>query len=49
MVQITVSLFGSALTLVFGILVLMFPKILNYLVGIYLIVIGLIGILGTIF
>ena len=48
MVQITVSLIGSVLTLVFGILVLMFPKILNYLVGIYLIVIGIVGILGTI-
>ena len=48
MVQITVSLIGSILTLVFGILVLMFPKILNYLVGIYLIVIGIVGILGTI-
>lgn len=48
MVQLTFGLFSPVLTLVFGILVLMFPKILNYLVGVYLIVIGLIGILGAV-
>jgi len=49
MVELTIGLFGPVFTLVFGILVIMFPKILNYLVGIYLIVIGLVGILGAVF
>jgi hypothetical protein len=31
-------------SLVFGILILMFPKIINYLVAAYLIIIGLIGL-----
>jgi len=30
-------------SLVFGILILIFPKFLNYLVAIYLIIIGLLG------
>jgi len=30
---------------VFGIIILVFPKILNYLIGIYLIIVGLIAIL----
>jgi hypothetical protein len=32
--------------LVAGILILLIPRILNYVVAIYLIVIGLIGVLG---
>ncbi|MGH6889071.1 MAG: DUF3096 domain-containing protein [Rhizomicrobium sp.] len=32
------------IALVFGILILIFPRILNYLVGIYLIIIGIIGL-----
>jgi len=31
-------------SLLFGILILMFPKFLNYLIAIYLILIGLIGL-----
>jgi len=31
-------------SLVFGILILMFPKFLNYLIAIYLIIIGLLGL-----
>jgi hypothetical protein len=31
-------------SLVFGILILMFPKFLNYLIAIYLIILGLIGL-----
>jgi uncharacterized membrane protein len=46
MVETTISLLGFVLTLVFGILVLMFPKMLNRLVGIYLIVIGAVGIIS---
>jgi len=30
--------------LIFGILILLFPKILNYLIAIYLIFIGLVGL-----
>lgn len=33
-------------SLVFGIIVMIFPKILNYLVGIYLIIIGIMAIIG---
>ena len=35
------------LTLIFGITVMIFPKILNYLVGIYLVIIGLWGIVTS--
>lgn len=34
------------LALVAGIVVLLFPRILNYVIGIYLIVIGLIDVFG---
>jgi len=33
-------------SLVFGVVVMIFPKILNYLVGIYLIIIGIMAIVG---
>ena len=33
-------------SLVFGLVVMIFPKILNYLVGIYLIIIGIMAIIG---
>ena len=33
-------------SLVFGLIVMIFPKILNYLVGIYLIIIGVLAIIG---
>jgi DUF3096 family protein len=35
------------ISLIAGILVLVMPKLLNYIVAIYLIAIGLIGILGV--
>ena len=35
-------------SLIFGIIVMIFPKILNYLVGIYLIIIGIMAIIGYI-
>lgn len=31
-------------SIVFGILILMFPRFLNYLIAVYLIIIGLIGL-----
>jgi uncharacterized membrane protein HdeD (DUF308 family) len=42
------GLFWGIITIIFGIIVLIFPKILNYLVGIYLVVIGLLAILSSI-
>jgi uncharacterized membrane protein HdeD (DUF308 family) len=33
-------------SLVFGVIVMIFPKILNYLIGIYLIIIGIMAIIG---
>jgi len=33
-------------SLIFGVIVMIFPKILNYLVGIYLIIIGIMAIIG---
>jgi hypothetical protein len=38
---------APVISLVAGILILIFPEILNLMVAIYLIVIGLMGILGT--
>lgn len=35
------------ISLIAGILVLMMPKLLNYIVAVYLIVIGVLGLLGT--
>ena len=35
---------GPLLSILFGILILVFPRALNYLVGIYLILAGLIGL-----
>lgn len=39
-------LFSPILTLLAGILVLIFPAILNYIVAIYLIIVGILGIMG---
>ena len=38
---------GPVVSLVAGILILLIPRLLNYIVAIYLIVIGLIGLFGT--
>jgi hypothetical protein len=37
---------GPVITLLAGILVLVFPAILNYIVGIYLVIIGIMGIMA---
>lgn len=34
-------------SLIAGVLILVIPRLLNYIVAIYLVVIGLIGLLGT--
>jgi len=44
--NITLGL-GPLVSLVAGILILVMPRLLNYIVAIYLIVIGLIGIFGA--
>lgn len=36
------------ISLIAGILILIMPKLLNYIVAVYLIVIGVIGILGDV-
>jgi hypothetical protein len=41
---ITAAHLSPALALIFGVLILMFPRILNYLVAIYLILSGLLGL-----
>ena len=33
-------------SIIFGIIVMMFPKILNYLVGVYLIIIGIMALIA---
>lgn len=37
---------GPLISLIAGILILVIPRLLNYIVAIYLIVIGLVGIFG---
>lgn len=37
---------GPIISLIAGILILIMPKLLNYIVAIYLIAIGVIGLLG---
>ncbi len=34
----------GVITILFGIIVMIFPKILNYLIGVYLIIIGILAI-----
>jgi len=45
-VNITLGL-GPLVSLIAGVLILLVPRLLNYIVAIYLIVIGLIGIFGA--
>ena len=44
--NITVAL-GPLVSLIAGILILIIPRLLNYIVAVYLIVIGLIGLFGV--
>lgn len=48
--EITMNLnvsIGPLVSLIAGILILVMPKLLNYIVAFYLIVIGLLGLFGT--
>ncbi|MEO5658317.1 MAG: DUF3096 domain-containing protein [Polaromonas sp.] len=38
---------GPIVALIAGVLILLIPRLLNYIVAVYLIVIGLIGLFGT--
>lgn len=48
MVQIYLGILSPVMALVFGILILIFPRLLNYLVAAYLIVIGVFGLISAI-
>ncbi len=41
-----VSIFAPLVALIAGILILIFPRLLNYIVAIYLILVGLFGLFG---
>jgi len=43
------SIAWGLLSLVFGVLILVFPKLLSYFAGAYLIIIGLVIIIGAFF
>ena len=45
----SVGLIIGIASLIFGIIVMIFPKILNYLVGIYLIVVRIIAVIAYLF
>ena len=38
---------GPVVSLIAGILILIMPRLLNYIIAVYLIVIGLVGLFGT--
>jgi Protein of unknown function (DUF3096) len=42
-----VLIIAPLISLIAGILILIIPRLLNYIVALYLIIIGLIGIFGT--
>jgi Protein of unknown function (DUF3096) len=44
---ITLSL-GPVISLIAGILILIFPRLLNFIVAIYLILIGIVGLFGNV-
>ena len=45
-INLNASLITPLLSLIAGILILITPRLLNYIVAIYLIVIGLVGLFG---
>jgi hypothetical protein len=47
--QIDVVTLQPLVALIFGILILVIPRLLNYLIAIYLIVVGLVGLWPQIF
>lgn len=49
MATVDLIIIQPLIALIFGILILMLPRILNYLVAIYLIIVGLVGLWPHIF
>jgi hypothetical protein len=45
-VAVHYTIVSPVIALIAGILILIFPRLLNYIVAIYLIIVGLIGIFG---
>ena len=45
--NLTVVHIGPLIALIAGILILIMPRLLNYIVAIYLIVVGIIGLFGV--
>ena len=39
---------GPLISLIAGILILIMPRLLNYIVGLYLIIIGIVGLFGPV-
>jgi DUF3096 family protein len=46
MLTFTVSVFPPLAALIAGILILIVPRLLNYIVALYLVAIGLLGLVG---
>jgi hypothetical protein len=44
----TGGLLASLLSLIFGVLILAFPSLLRWIVGVYLIIIGALGVIGAV-
>ena len=46
-IHISHTILAPLVSLIAGVLILVIPRLLNYIVAVYLIIIGLIGIFGT--
>jgi hypothetical protein len=46
-IHLSHTILAPLVSLIAGVLILVMPRLLNYIVAIYLIVIGLIGLFGT--
>jgi uncharacterized membrane protein HdeD (DUF308 family) len=42
----TLGLWMAIASIIFGVIVMVFPKILNYLIGIYLIIVGIMALIA---
>jgi hypothetical protein len=45
--ELNFNIIASIVALIIGILILIVPRLLNYLVAIYLIIVGILGLLGV--
>jgi hypothetical protein len=46
-IHISHTMLAPVVSLIAGVLILVMPRLLNYIVALYLIIIGLIGVFGT--